>query len=416
MSHRRRASSAGGVAYEIVDLDTEKPLPDVHLSESEGGLAVIVRRRGRPISFFMEELEPEVTMTSEELAELVALRAAEDILRAAVVDELGGAPDPAPRIELTVAVCTRNRPDLLRACLEALAAVRDATPAHHCEILVVDNDPPDSRTADLVRSLSGVQYDVERRRGLDFARNRAIARTKTEFVAFVDDDVIVDSGWLSGIATAWGRFPDAAAVTGQVLPYELATEAQIQFERLGGFRRDFDTVRFAGQALEGSTSYPTAPGMFGTGCNMAFRCDVVRRLGGFDEALDTGAPLPGGGDLDMFYRVIRAGHSLVYEPSALVFHRHRRGHEELRRQYWTWGTGYMAFVHKTYRQDPSVRSRIRRMLVWWVWERLVELDRIFRGPSTASPDVVLAHLTGGVLSLLWMYPLSRRRIERLKRA
>ena len=93
-----------------------------------------------------------------------------------------------------------------------------------------------------------------------------------------------------------------------------------------------------------------------------FAGNVVRELGGFDDALDTGAPLPGGGDLDMFYRIIRAGHALVYEPSALVFHRHRRKMKELRRQYWSWGLGFMSFAAKSYRTDPPARRHFRRVV------------------------------------------------------
>ena len=97
-----------------------------------------------------------------------------------------------------------------------------------------------------------------------------------------------------------------------------------------------------------------APEFSATGCNMAFRRDVLLEIGGFDEALDTGAPLPGGGDLDIFYRIIRAGYVLVYEPSYMVFHEHRESVSALRRQYYTWGLGLMAFVEKSYRNDrPS---------------------------------------------------------------
>ena len=94
---------------------------------------------------------------------------------------------------------------------------------------------------------------------------------------------------------------------------------------------------------------------------MVLRRELVLELGGFDEALDTGPPLPGGGDLDIFHRVVAAGAPLVYEPRMLVFHRHRREHEALRRQYWSWGDGFMAFLAKTYAADPAMRPRVRAM-------------------------------------------------------
>ena len=90
-----------------------------------------------------------------------------------------------------------------------------------------------------------------------------------------------------------------------------------------------------------------AAGSFGAGCNMVFRREAVLALGGFDEALDTGPPLPGGGDLDIFYRVARAGAADRLRARMLVYHQHRQDRDALRRQYWTWGPGFMAFVAKS---------------------------------------------------------------------
>src|ERR1017187_7848104 len=91
----------------------------------------------------------------------------------------------------------------------------------------------------------------------------------------------------------------------QVLPMELETEAQVVFEKRGGFRRGFNRIRY-GPVLPGNALYPGGAGIFEAGANMAFSAEVLRRMGGFDEALDTGPAVPGGGDLDIFYRVIRA--------------------------------------------------------------------------------------------------------------
>jgi hypothetical protein len=149
---------------------------------------------------------------------------------------------------------------------------------------------------------------------------------------------------------------------------------------------------------------------------MAFRRDVLLALGGFDDALDTGRPLPGGGDLDIFYRLIRAGYALVYEPRFLAFHRHRRGLDELRRQYWSWGTGYMAFWHKTYRSDALMRPKLRRMMAWWVRDQFRQLKATFGDDSMLSPDMVTAQMAGGLLTVAWKYPWSRRRSERIQQA
>src|SRR4029077_11695552 len=149
---------------------------------------------------------------------------------------------------LTIAICTRNRPDGVHRLLESLSRLSvspDASPGRSpMEILVVDNAPSDDRTRDLVSQRPEVSYVREPRPGLNFARNRALREARGEILAFLDDDVIADRHWLAGLADAWAANRDAAAFTGLVLPMELETEAQIVFERRGGFRRGFDRIRY----------------------------------------------------------------------------------------------------------------------------------------------------------------------------
>jgi GT2 family glycosyltransferase len=320
-------------------------------------------------------------------------------------------------VSLTAAVCTHDRVGELERCLASLVALRaDAATAHRrFEILVVDNAPPDGSTRSLVTALLDVRYVVEPVPGLDVARNRALAEATGEVVAFLDDDVVVDRGWLRGLNEALAAEPAAGVVTGGVLPYELETAAQVRFERRGGFQRGFETRLFAGERLLGNIHYPIGAGVFGAGCNMAVRKTIALELGGFDEALDTGPPLPGGGDLDLFYRIARAGRPIVYEPSMLVFHRHRRTDRALRRQYWTWGTGFMAFIAKTYGAEPAQRGRLRSMIAWWLGYQLRTLARSVLGRDVLSPRYVLAELAGGVVGLAGTYGRSRRRLARTRR-
>jgi hypothetical protein len=106
---------------------------------------------------------------------------------------------------------------------------------------------------------------------------------------------------------------------------------------------------------------------------MAFDRSLLLSLGGFDEALDTGAPLPGGGDLDIFYRVLRSGRAIVYEPRYAVYHEHRETLPQLRRQYWTWGLGFMAFLTKSRRSDPALKRKQSAILRWWLLDKLADL-------------------------------------------
>ena len=396
------------MSYRWLDLDLDAPFPAVALEAGETGWAVLVRRDGRPVAFWIEPVAPGTRLSAEALAERVAREVGANALRASLRQAITLQETPTLPA-LTVAVCTRDRPERLARCLDALEAVEVPAGLERPEVLVVDNAPPDARTRDLVAVRPGVRYAVEPVPGLDFGRNRALAEATGDWVAYLDDDVVPDATWLAGLATAWREHPDAAAVTGLVLPLALETEAQVLFELAGGFRRGCSTIRHEAKHPH-DPLYPTGAGIFGAGANMAFRRDVLLVLGGFDPALDTGPPLPGGGDLDIFYRVLHAGHVLVYEPSALVFHEHRRELGALHHQYYTWGLGFMAYVAKHLRADPDIRSRFRKLITWWFGYQRRNLTASLRGRHPLPPKMVGAELKGGLVGLAGEYGRSQRRV------
>ncbi len=413
------------MGYAIHDLEITDPLPPVSTDATQSGVALVVRRGGRPIGFLMHRLGPGQTMPGDDLAQLLAALLGEKIVAEGLREELSAraAADPALRARVpmtppsvTAAVCTKDRPALVARCLAALVKQRDAAAAAGTtlEILIVDNAPSDDRTAALVASHEGVRYAREPRPGLDFARNRALAEATGELLAFIDDDAVPDQWWLDGLLEAWRENPDAAAFTGLVLPLELETQAQVLFESRGGFRRGFEKIRHAGDTRVENAMYPAGAGNFGAGANMAFRRDVLLALGGFDEALDTGAPLPGGGDLDIFFRVVRAGHPLVYEPRYLAFHQHRRERRQLRRQYWTWGTGFMAFAEKSYGADAGARERVRGIIRWWLLHQVGQIPRAMLGRNPLPMDMIVAELLGGLVGLTGGYRRSLRRTRRIQ--
>lgn len=403
------------MSYLIYDIEVSQPLPTLRLSATQTGVALIVRRGDKPVGLVMQEVAAR-ELTPAELEGWIASAVGTKLLQESIAEELIAPIENSPPFpSLTVAICTKDRPDNVSRCLGSLLPLQQPEGALlQFEILVVDNAPSDERTCQLVATLPTVNYVREPKPGLDFARNRAIAEATGELLAFLDDDVVADRGWLRGLQQAWHENPDAAGFTGLVLPYELETEAQVLFERRGGFRRGFEKIRY-GQVCPGNPLYPCGAGSFGAGCNMAFRREVLQKLGGFDDALDTGAPLPGGGDLDIFYRVVRAGYVLVYEPQYLIYHQHRREYEKLRRQYWTWGLGFMAFVRKSYQTDPPQRAQFRRLIKWWIKDQLKQLKQSLRGKHVLSPDMILAELWGGIVGFFGEYSRSQRRIAQIRK-
>jgi hypothetical protein len=168
--------------------------------------------------------------------------------------------------------------------------------------------------------------------------------------------------------------PHEACVTGLTVPSELETPAQVALERYyGGFglRRyepithrmrtparsalplgpaTVDAVGADGRVRRSFSLYAT--GSFGHGANMAIRVAALDEAGGFDLALGAGTPTCGGEDLAMFARLIWRGHSIGFEPAAVVHHCHRRDDAGLRRQIEGYGIGWGATLLALVLEDP----------------------------------------------------------------
>jgi len=399
--------------YKLTEVELARPLAALELAADEIGAGVLVRRNGRPIGFLMQENGAKRTWDPEELSVWIANELKTKIAEEAIREEITSS-RPKPDISfpsLTVAICTRDRAATVSRCLDSLLALQKA---YGFELLVIDNSPSDQATARLVKELPTVRYTLEPYPGLNFARNRAWKEASGELIAYLDDDVVVDRGWVAGLQEAFAENPDAAAFTGLVMPLKLDTTAQVLFEKRKGFRRGFDKKRF-GRILPGNSLYPCGAGIFGAGCNMALRRDVLRKLGGFDEALDTGPSLPGGGDLDIFYRIIRAGHTLAYEPSFMVFHEHRASESALRRQYYTWGLGFMAFVQKNYRNDPSQRRQFRRTINWWIRDEIWQMGQAVRRKHVLPLSMIFSEFSGGIAGLFGEYSRSLKRVTEIRK-
>jgi GT2 family glycosyltransferase len=226
------------------------------------------------------------------------------------------------------------------------------------DIVVVDNAPSDRATEKLIDELCGdgypIRYVREDTPGLAIAHNAALPLLDAPIVAFTDDDVVVDADWLRNIAAGFALADDVACVTGMIFPLEIETAVQDLVERSVGFNKGWERrLHRLADAPDGDLLFPYTAGQFGSGANMAFRTDVLRALGGFDPALGTGTRAQGGDDLASFFDVLAAGHALVYEPAAIVFHAHRRDDRGLANQAFGYGAGLTAYLTKALLDEPA---------------------------------------------------------------
>lgn len=377
--------------HAVVNLELNTPSTPA-LPEDMDGYAICVWDSGTPLYFGMWDIPDALEATSR------ALRAAA-VVKRNTTEQIT---EPMELPTLTVAVCTHNRSVRLQRCLESLVPQRDRDDIQ--QILVVDN-APDTHDTRQVAMKARVDYAREPVKGLNFARNRALSEARCDWVAYLDDDVVASPRWAIAVRRAAAHAVGNGAVTGQILPFALDTPAQLAFERRGGFRRGFRTLDFSACCNRGLL-FPVQAGRFGNGANMSFRRSLLLDLGGFDVALDAGARLPGGGDLDMFCRVIASGATLRYEPAALVYHEHRRDWAGLRRQYAdSWGKAHMAYVQKLVRYGPY---RLRALLygLWWPAHELKQILKAAAGRHAIPAGMLWAELMGGIRGITAYAPVA----------
>ena len=302
-------------------------------------------------------------------------------------------------MKASIIVCTRARPELLRSCLQALRTY--ATNGH--EVIVVDNAPAEDTTAALVREYP-YRYVVESRPGLNHARNRGLLNVSHPNVAYTDDDCIPDAGWIDALLEPYAD-PRVGATTGLVLPYELETASQLDFEEYCANRRIFYRQIFCAPATP-----PSQAGRAGMGANMSFRRQLLIDLGGFDVRFDGGTLTLSGGDTEMFARLLVSGAHIVYQPQAIIRHRHTRDEKKLPQVIFGYGVGLFAFFTKRLVEDHdwTVIATAPRWMLGPIYKAVA--NRLLRRPST-KPRLLFYELWGS-----WVGPFRYWKVRRLERS
>jgi GT2 family glycosyltransferase len=177
--------------------------------------------------------------------------------------------------------------------------------------VVVDNGSTD-RTPELLDGRAGVRVvRFDANRGFAVAANAGARATEAELVAFLNNDVEVESGWLAELVSALDRHPNAAVVAPKLVraddPGVLDNAGDAMTWSLKAYRRG---------AGEHVTSHDTEEEVFSapaTAC--VWRRDAFWALDGFDERFFAYYE-----DVDLGFRAQAAGLEAWYVPSARARH------------------------------------------------------------------------------------------------
>lgn len=243
------------------------------------------------------------------------------------------------RAELTVVICTRDRPQRLHNTLDAL----DAQTLLDFSIVVVDQSatPNTALARRAARGDARLELVHDRGSGLSRARNIGSRRVGTEWVAFLDDDCVPEGDWAERLGEELARHPEAELVSGHVeagpAPADYVAGSAFSVERpalrRGRFRH---------------------PGQLGFGVCMAVRRSTIERLGGWDERLGAGVPrFPAAEDMDFNYRLLRSGGAAFVTPAVRARHDQWRSQRELEALHRGYMRGWAGFALKHLRTgDP----------------------------------------------------------------
>jgi GT2 family glycosyltransferase len=174
-----------------------------------------------------------------------------------------------------------------------------------------------------------------------------------------DDDCEPTPNWVAKIEQAFASPNSIDAVTGRVLPLGPETVGTYAVSS----RTSTQQIEFKGKAN---------PWYVGSGNNFAVRREGLECMGGNDERLGPGSPGQGGVDMDLFYRLLRAGARIRYEPELLVYHARTSKAGRISRRI-PYGFGMGACCTLWLRQKDPYALRV--LLSWF----FLRTSRLFEG-------------------------------------
>ena len=221
------------------------------------------------------------------------------------------ATEPRTRVKVSVVVCAYNAAETLDECLTSLERLTYPD----FEVIVVNDGSSDGTGAIARQHPSCRVIDLDHA-GLSAARNAGLAAATGDIVAYTDADVRVDPDWLTYLVQPFASADVVAAGGLSLPPLDSPWMAHCVARAPGGPTHVLLDDRTAEHV---------------PGCNLAVRRDALRAIGGFNPIY-----LRAGDDVDVCWRLQKAGGRIEFVPAALVWHHHRASV----RAYWRQQVGY----------------------------------------------------------------------------
>jgi len=254
----------------------------------------------------------------------------------------------------SIIIPTYNRAELLRRVLESVQHLF-VPRSWEAEILVIDNNSSDHTAAVVLEAMQGplpLRRVLEMNQGVSHARNRGASEASFEHLVYLDDDELVDKGWLEAYAGVQAALhPDC--VVGPVEPlFE-----QVPPKWMSAFILDSVTSSYSWKGPHEMLLPPTHAHEI-PGGNFGVLRSVVFEVGGFHPAMLAGE------DFEFGARLVLFGKRVAYSPGCRTRHcinQQKLSVPGLSARFKGWGVTQRALMQL--RGDPlSAKEQLRLLL------------------------------------------------------
>jgi cellulose synthase/poly-beta-1,6-N-acetylglucosamine synthase-like glycosyltransferase len=254
---------------------------------------------------------------------------------------------------VTVIVPVRNGEPTIEPLLESLQKLD--YDRKKVEVLVVDGNSTD-KTRDIVKKYP-VKLVVEKKKGLNTARNTGIRNSNGEIIAFTDCDCVVPSNWITKIVENF-KDPQVSCVGGSAKGLNGDFISQYADNSIVPLMPSFKK-REELNMVKPFLRHPA-------GCNMAFKRKVAEEVGCFDESIQYGFD-----EVEFTERVCRAGYKMVLDPKVFVWHKHRSTLKEFLKQNFRYGRGSGLLLKRKRMKDAFSKWSFLSLIGFISWLLIV---------------------------------------------
>lgn len=209
-------------------------------------------------------------------------------------------------IDLSIVVCTYNRSKHLKTCIDSLLPQIKS----NVEILIIDNNSFDDTSVVVsfhFSSYFNIRYVLEEKTGHSNARNRGIVESKSDWIIYLDDDIIAFPDFVERALYLIGR-EDFDCIGGNYIGYT-------EFNRPKWLPAQFESY------LGNFTHLAECDYNIPIGCNVLYRKQALIDVGKFDTLYGMKGNLTGYGDeTELQLRLKKQGFRIGFDPLLKVFH------------------------------------------------------------------------------------------------